>query len=59
MRQLPRWKRNDGADFVIYDPHPGFADGQAEHIFLGMLCNEFRQSTQIVSERAHRNTCQV
>ena len=28
--QTPRWQKNDGADYIFYDPHPGFATGRAE-----------------------------
>lgn len=59
MMQLPRWKQNDGADFIFYDPHPGFVSGQAEHAFYKMTCNDFKHATHILVERPQRNTCQV
>ena len=56
--QTPRWKRHDGADFVFYDPHPGFTTGRAEMPVLDMWCNTFRRAMHIVAERSQRNVCQ-
>ena len=55
---MPRWKRHDGADFVFYDPHPGFTTGRAEMPVLDMWCNTFRHAMHIVAERSQRNVCQ-
>ena len=38
LTALPRWQRNNGADFVFYESHPGFAAGQAAAPFR----HEFR-----------------
>lgn len=56
---LPRWQHNGGRDFVFYDSHPGFAQGNSAPTFVGMFCNEFRHATHIVVESAQRNVCQV
>ena len=56
---MPRWKRSEGADFVLYDPHPGFATGRAEMPIIDMMCNTFRHSMHIVAERSQRNVCQT
>ncbi|CAK0785134.1 hypothetical protein CVIRNUC_008340 [Coccomyxa viridis] len=57
--QMPRWKRSEGADFVFYDPHPGFATGRAEMPIIDMMCNTFRHSMHIIAERSQRNVCQT
>ena len=32
LLKLPRWQRNGGQDFMLYDPHPGFVLGnQVRH----------------------------
>ena len=56
---MPRWKRSEGADFVFYDPHPGFATGRAEMPVIDMICNTFRHSMHIIAERSQRNVCQT
>ncbi|BDA47957.1 probable xyloglucan galactosyltransferase GT14 at C-terminar half [Coccomyxa sp. Obi] len=56
--QTPRWQRHDGADFVFYDPHPGFGTGRAEMPVIDMMCNTFRNAMHIVAERSQRNVCQ-
>jgi hypothetical protein len=56
--QIPRWQRHGGADFVFYDPHPGFTTGRAEMPVLDMWCNTFRRAMHIVAERSQRNVCQ-
>ena len=56
--QTPRWQRHEGADFVFYDPHPGFTTGRAEMPVLDMWCNTFRRGMHIVAERSQRNVCQ-
>ena len=56
--QTPRWKRHEGADFVFYDPHPGFTTGRAEMPVLDMWCSTFRRGMHIVAERSQRNVCQ-
>ena len=57
--QMPRWKKKDGADFVFYDPHPGFATGRAEMPIIDMACNTFKHSMHIIAERSQRNVCQT
>ena len=57
--QMPRWKRKDGADFIFYDPHPGFATGRAEMPVIDMMCNRFKNAMHIVAERSQRNVCQT
>ena len=57
--QMPRWKEKDGADFVFYDPHPGFATGRAEMPIIDMACNAFKHAMHIIAERSQRNVCQT
>ena len=57
--QLDRWKQNDGADFVYYDPHPGFTDGTADVKFKNYVCDVMKHSMHIVVERGQRNICKV
>ena len=59
MLETPRWKRTHGRDFVFYDPHPGFASGDAAPIFRSMQCNELRKSTQLIVDFGMRTHCQV
>ena len=59
MLETPRWKRTHGRDFVFYDPHPGFASGDAAPIFRSMQCNELRKSTQLIVDYGMRTHCQV
>ena len=59
MLNTTRWQRHNGADFVFYDPHPGFADGSAEQPYHELLCNDFQHAMHIVVERGQRNVCQV
>ena len=46
-----------GADFVFFDPHAGFAAGAVEEQYTEIMCHEFHTAMHIVSERSQRNTC--
>ena len=59
VTQLDRWKVNDGADFVFFDPHQGFTDGTSDSEFKKFLCQTSKNSMHIVSERGQLNLCQV
>lgn len=59
MLATPRWQRNNGSDFVFYDPHPGFTDGRAEREYLRIMCEDARLSVHIVVETGQRNICKV
>jgi hypothetical protein len=59
MMNTSRWQRNGGADFVFYDPHPGFTDGSAEREYYRLICDTFQHAMHIVVERGQRNICQV
>jgi hypothetical protein len=59
MLNTSRWQRSNGADFVFYDPHPGFTDGSAEQLYYKLLCDDFQHAMHIVVERGQRNICQV
>lgn len=59
MLSSSRWQRNQGADFVFYDPHPGFTDGSVEAAYYKMLCDDFQHAMHIVVERGQRNICKV
>ena len=59
MLSSSRWQRNRGADFVFYDPHPGFTDGTVEAAYYKLLCDDFQHAMQIVVERGQRNICKV
>ena len=54
-----RWKRNKGADFVFFDPHPGFTDGTSDRAFKKMMCQTSKDSMHIVVERGQVNICPV
>ncbi len=54
-----RWQRSNGADFVFYDPHPGFTDGTAEKEYYRLICDTFQHAMHIVVERGQRNICKV
>lgn len=54
-----RWKKNDGADFVFFDPHPGFTDGTSDKDFKILMCETSKKSMHIVVERGQINICQV
>ena len=57
MLELPRWRKNGGRDFVFYDSHPGFVDGEAANAFLDMNCGVLRNSIHFVSEHAQKSWC--
>lgn len=59
MLNTSRWQRSKGADFVFYDPHPGFTDGSAEKHYYMLICDTFQHAMHIVVERGQRNICQV
>lgn len=59
MLNTTRWQRQGGADFVFYDPHPGFTDGSAEAPYYKLLCDDFQHAMHIAVERGQRNICQV
>ncbi len=59
MLNTTRWQRQNGADFVFYDPHPGFTDGTVESAYYKLLCDDFQHAMHIVVERGQRNICQV
>ena len=59
MLKSSRWQRSNGADFVFYDPHPGFTDGSAEKAYYNMICDTFQHAMHIVVERGQRNICPV
>ena len=54
-----RWKRNNGADFVFFDPHPGFTDGTSDKAFKKLMCQTSKDSMHIVVERGQVNICPV
>ena len=39
-----RWKKNDGSDFVFFDPHPGFTDGTSDKEFKTLKCHTSKKS---------------
>lgn len=59
MLNTSRWQRSKGADFVFYDPHPGFTDGSVEKNYYTLICDTFQHAMHIVVERGQRNICQV
>ncbi|CAK0784428.1 hypothetical protein CVIRNUC_007632 [Coccomyxa viridis] len=59
MLSSSRWQQNQGADFVFYDPHPGFTDGSVEAAYYKMLCDDFQHAMHIVVERGQRNICKA
>ena len=59
MLKTERWKRNDGADFVFFDPHPGFTDGKSDKDFKQLMCHTSKNSMHIVVERGQINICPV
>lgn len=59
MLNTSRWQRSKGADFVFYDPHPGFTDGTVEKDYYMLICDTFQHAMHIVVERGQRNICQV
>ncbi len=52
-----RWKLNHGADFIFYDPHPGFRDGWAGQQIRDKYCNDFINATMLVADRPMRTIC--
>ena len=54
-----RWKKNAGADFVFFDPHPGFTDGTSDKDFKTFMCHTSSKSMHIVVERGQINICPV
>ena len=57
MVELPRWKRNHGKDFVFYDPHPGFAAGNAARAYQNFKCHNLRNSTNLIVDTPMRYVC--
>lgn len=59
MLKTDRWKKNSGADFVFFDPHPGFTDGKSDKDFKQLMCHTSKNSMHIVVERGQINICPV
>ncbi|DBA72311.1 TPA: hypothetical protein ACH3X2_010556 [Trebouxia sp. C0005] len=53
----PRWQRNQGSDFVLYESHSGFRMGSATEKVWGKLCDTFKVATNIIHNRPMRATC--
>ncbi|KAK9805794.1 hypothetical protein WJX73_000215 [Symbiochloris irregularis] len=56
--ELPRFRRTHGRDFIFYDAHPGFVEGQIGHAFHDAQCNEMRRSVQLLVDLPQRSFCQ-
>lgn len=52
-----RWKKNHGADFVFYDPHPGFRNGWAGLQIRDKYCTNFMNATMLVVDKPMRTVC--
>lgn len=59
MLNTTRWQRSRGRDFVFYDPHPGFVDGNVEANYHEFICDTLQFAMHIVVERTQRMVCQV
>ena len=59
LTKTDRWKKNDGSDFVFFDPHPGFTDGTSDKEFKTLMCHTSKKSMHIVVERGQINICPV
>lgn len=59
VTELDRWKRDDGASFVFFEPHPASADEKSGTEYRQFMCSTAKLSMHIVAERGQRNVCQV
>ena len=57
MIQSPRWKRNNGADYIFYDSHPGFRWGWPAARIRDKFCGVFLNSTMLVVDKPMRSIC--
>ncbi len=57
LLEHPRWRRNNGADFVFFWPHPGIGGGPAQGDHIQLICEAFAAATFIVIERMQRFRC--
>ena len=55
--QHPRWKKNNGADFVFFWPHAGISGGPAMGDYWQLACEAFGEATFVVIERMQRFQC--
>ena len=53
----PRWQRHHGADFALYDAHPGFRAGAAESSVNLKICQAFVNATMLIADTPMRNVC--
>ena len=53
----PRWRRNFGADFALYDAHPGYRAGHASHLVQMKVCYSFTNASMLIVDTPMRNTC--
>lgn len=53
----PRWQRNYGADFALYDAHPGYRAGAADRSVQMKICFSFVNATMMIVDTPMRNTC--
>ena len=59
LLQHPRWKVNQGKDFIFYDSHPGFRGGLAGDKVMEQICGPFKQSIMLIPDRPMRTVCQT
>ena len=59
VTELDRWKKDDGASFVFFEPHPTSADEKSGAEYRQFMCSTTKHSMHIVAERGQRNICQV
>ena len=59
VTELDRWKKDDGASFVFFEPHPISADELSGTEYRQFMCSIAKHSMHIVGERGQRNICQV
>ncbi len=52
MLNTTRWQRSKGRDFVFYDPHPGFVDGNVEANYHLFMCDTLQFAMHILVERS-------
>ena len=58
MLDLPAWTERDGANFVFFDAHTGFAQGELAYPYETTVCETFGNAMHVVNTRGQRFRCQ-
>ena len=57
LQDMPRWQKTQGADFIFWDPHPGFALGSAGGGWKDAWCHQLQNAVQLIPDYFARKHC--